>query len=92
MVSADIIEEQELSYLENIETWIKQHPGEYVLIDKEPIFFLSEAGLNAVISSRYKGELGPTIFTREIPREMTSELRTGINLAKLLKNSDKKLS
>jgi hypothetical protein len=70
MVHLDTHQEMEKKYRNNLEQYIREHPGEFVLFEKdgkiEETFYKTEKELDKAIE-KYKGLFGPTFFSAQIP-------------------------
>jgi len=76
---ADSLLYQELSehYKSNLEKYVKEHPGEYILIEQYCIesFYATQSELNNAIKKKYGDSMSYTIIGTQIPKEMSKKNR-----------------
>jgi hypothetical protein len=62
-------------YQQNLEKYIKEHPGEYILIEKdyEESFYKNKVQLGCAINKKYWSSKDYTIFGTQIPGANSEE-------------------
>ena len=70
---------QELNeyYEDNLERYVKEHPGEYILIEQifMESFYATQSELNNAIQKKYGNSMSYTIIGTQIPKEMSKKNR-----------------
>lgn len=74
MVSLEVWKKLRKHYESNLEKYVKEHPEEYVLLEDgsniKESFYKAETELEEYISDKYGNNIGYTVFSEKIPKEL----------------------
>ncbi|MBL7100434.1 MAG: hypothetical protein ISS23_00600 [Nanoarchaeota archaeon] len=74
MVSIEVFKKLKKHYENNLAKYVKEHPEEYILLEDESkikeSFYKTEIELKEYISDKYGDNLGYTVFSEKIPKDV----------------------
>lgn len=76
-------------YKTNLERYVKEHPGEYILIEEpsRESFYKSESEMNDGIYKKYGDSMSYTIFSTQIPEKIPKRRENNSKYDIILKES-----